>query len=80
MFASTAWAYALLSLGEHIALLLITLVTLAVNCALVPILGSSSGAEGAATGTFVADVVMLVALGLWLQRTQPHMPPDSPLS
>ena len=59
LFASSAWSYALLGLREHAALLVITLTTLAVNCVLVVLLGSSDGARGAAIGTFVADLVGL---------------------
>lgn len=66
MFAATSWSYALLSLGEYRAILYVTMGTLAINCTIVVILGSSHGAEGAAVGTLVADVVALVALGTWL--------------
>ena len=76
LFASSAWSYALLGLREHAALLVITLATLAVNCVLVVLLGSSDGARGAAIGTFVADLVGLVALGAWLSARHRALRPS----
>ena len=76
LFAATSWSYALLSLHEHRAILVITLTTLALNCILVGTLASSDGATGAAVGTLVADVVALCLLGAWLARAHPEMRPS----
>ena len=76
LFALTAWSYALLSLREHRAILVISLTTLALNCVAVAILGTAHGAEGAALGTFSADFTALVLLGLWLARAHPDMRPQ----
>ena len=76
MFASTSWSYALLSLHEHRAILVITSLTLLLNAGLVAVLGSSDGATGAAIGTFVADLTALVLLGGVLAQRHPDLRPN----
>jgi O-antigen/teichoic acid export membrane protein len=76
LFVATSWSYALLSLREHRAILVITLATLALNCTLVATLASSDGATGAALGTLIADLVALALLGARLARAHPDMRPD----
>ena len=75
LFAATCWSYALLSLREHRAILVITITTLLLNCALVVVLASSHGASGAAVGTLVADLIALALLGARLARVHPDMKP-----
>jgi O-antigen/teichoic acid export membrane protein len=76
IFALTSWAYALLSLREHRAMLAISLATLVSNCTLVLILGSAHGARGAAAGTLAADLLSLLLLGWWLAHSHPTMRPS----
>jgi O-antigen/teichoic acid export membrane protein len=75
LFALTSWSYALLSLRDHGAILAISLVTLAVNCAGVVALGSAMGARGAAFGTLIADVTALLLLGGRLATAHADMRP-----
>jgi O-antigen/teichoic acid export membrane protein len=76
IFVGAAWSYALLSLHEHRPLLVISLITLVVNCTLVLVLGSSDGARGAAVGTFVADLIGAIGLGLVLARRHSPLRPS----
>lgn len=76
VFAAVPWSYAMLSLRRHRAILAVTLLALTLNAALVAILGSAYGAEGAAVGTLLADAASFVASGIYLAWKAPAMRPQ----
>lgn len=59
-FVGAFWAFALLSLRLHREILVINLLALALVGALVGVLTAAEGAEGAALGTAVAEVAILL--------------------
>lgn len=67
-FASAVFGYALLSLHRHRAVLVMNAAALAAIAVLVPVLARSSGAEGAAAATAVAELVLASAGWLLLAR------------
>ena len=75
-FAGAAFGYGLLSLRRHKELLVLTGSALVLNIVLVPILGSSHGAEGAAAATLVAELVLTVGAALTLRRIDALLSPD----
>jgi O-antigen/teichoic acid export membrane protein len=75
-FAGAAFGYALLSLRRHRELLWLTGSALAVNLALVPIVGAPYGAEGAAVATLAAELVLTVGAAVTLRRVDPVLSPD----
>jgi O-antigen/teichoic acid export membrane protein len=75
-FMGATFFYTLLSLRRHAALLILTLGALAVNLTLVALLGSSHGAEGAAVGVLIAEVLLVVSGGLALARSNPLLRPS----
>ncbi len=60
MFVGTVWAYGLLSLGLYKRILIINLSALALNGVIVTLLVLSDGAQGAAIGTAVTEIVLAV--------------------
>ncbi|MCW3038526.1 MAG: hypothetical protein JWM31_431 [Solirubrobacterales bacterium] len=61
-FAGATWGYAALSLRLHRSILIASLLALAVSATLVSVLASTSGAQGAAVGTAIAEVVFAAGL------------------
>jgi O-antigen/teichoic acid export membrane protein len=75
-FVGATYFYSLLSLHRHAALLILVLGALAVNLALVGVLGSSHGAEGAAVGVLIAEILLVVSGGLVVARSNPPLRPS----
>jgi PST family polysaccharide transporter len=75
-FVGAVWAYGMLSLRLHRLILLFNIAMLALVAALVGSLAAVDGAEGAAIGTAVAEVVGAVTAGLLLVRGRPHLKPN----
>jgi O-antigen/teichoic acid export membrane protein len=74
-FPNAALFYALLSLRRYRALIVVAAAALAVNVVLAAVLGSSSGAEGAATATAIAELIAVAAGILLLWRAAPAVVP-----
>lgn len=75
-FVGAVWAYGMLSLHLHRLILLFNLAMLALVAALVGLLAAIDGAEGAAIGTAIAELVGAVSGGLLLVRGRPHLRPS----
>jgi len=75
-FSGASFFYALLSLRRHGVLLALTLGALAVNLALVGILGSADGARGAAVGVLCAEVVLVTLGGVAISRADSRLRPS----
>jgi O-antigen/teichoic acid export membrane protein len=67
-FIAAVWGYTLLSLRRHRVLLVLALVTLAINAALASVLAATNGAEGAAIATVVGEVVLAAGGFVALRR------------
>jgi O-antigen/teichoic acid export membrane protein len=76
MFVSTVWAYGLLSLGLYKRILVLNLSALALNAVLVTILVISDGAQGAALGTALAEVILASAQCVAVVYGRPALRPS----
>lgn len=76
-FALASLGYTLLSLREHRALLVATLIALVVSVAASVALVPSSGAVGAAVATVLAELSLALAYGALLTRSHPEMRPPA---
>jgi O-antigen/teichoic acid export membrane protein len=76
MFVSIVWANGLLSLGSYHQILAISLLALALNVVLVAALVPLDGARGAAIGTAVTEIVMVVAQAAAVVRGRPQLRPS----
>jgi O-antigen/teichoic acid export membrane protein len=76
MFVSLVWAYALLSLGSYRLILVLNVSALVLNATLVTVLTLLDGAQGAAIGTGIAEIVVGVAQCLAVIRGRPELRPS----
>jgi O-antigen/teichoic acid export membrane protein len=76
-FALATLGYALLSLREHGALLIGSLVALVVSVVAAAALVPSSGAVGAAAATVLAELSLALSYGALLTRSHPEMRPPA---
>jgi O-antigen/teichoic acid export membrane protein len=67
-FVGAVWGYALLSLHRHRAVLLCSLISLALTVVLTLILTAADGARGAALGTVIAETIYALMLGVAVFR------------
>lgn len=67
-FVGATWGYAALSLRLHRSILIASVVALAVSATLVSILASTSGAQGAAIGTAIAELIFAAGLAQCIRR------------
>jgi O-antigen/teichoic acid export membrane protein len=75
-FAGAPLGYALLSLRRHRELLIITGSALVANVALVPVLASAEGANGAAAATLAAELLLTGSAAVILHRIDPTLRPS----
>jgi O-antigen/teichoic acid export membrane protein len=75
-FVGAVWAYGMLSLRLHRLILLFNIAMLALVAALVGSLAAVDGAQGAAIGTAIAEVVGAFTAGFLLVRGRPHLRPN----
>lgn len=75
-FVTLVWANALLSLGLFRTILLVTVLGLAVNLGLVAVLTLTDGARGAALGTALAEVFLVVVQCAAVVRGRPELRPS----
>jgi O-antigen/teichoic acid export membrane protein len=71
-FTGAVWGYALLSLHRHRAVLLCTLLSLAVTIAVTSALAATDGARGAAIGTTIAEAFYSLMLAIMVFRGGMH--------
>jgi O-antigen/teichoic acid export membrane protein len=74
-FPAVVWGHALLSLHRHKTLLVVNLVALVVMAAVTSTLTALEGADGAAVGTAIGELVLAVAAGTALFRLRPACAP-----
>jgi lipopolysaccharide exporter len=74
-FVGAVWAYGMLSLRLHRLILIFNLTMLVVVSVSVAVFASIDGAQGAAIGTAIAEVVGAIAGGLLLARGRSHLRP-----
>ncbi len=74
-FVSSVWGLTLLSLRRNRALVIVNVAGLLVGTVLVVLLASSHGAQGAALGTAITEVLLALFIPLLLRRTDPHIVP-----
>jgi O-antigen/teichoic acid export membrane protein len=76
-FALASLGYALLSLREHRALLLASLIALLVSLAASLVLVPAHGAVGAAAATLLAELALALGYGALLTRSHPELRPPA---
>ena len=76
MFVSMVWASGLLGLGLYRQILTISVAGLALNAALVAVLVSIDGAQGAAIGTSTAEIVLAIVQCLAGRAPAPALRPS----
>jgi len=76
MFVSMVWASGLLGLGLYRQILTISVAGLALNAALVTVLVSIDGAQGAAIGTSTAEIVLAIVQCLAVVHQRPLLRPS----
>jgi O-antigen/teichoic acid export membrane protein len=74
-FLLATWGFALISLHLHAALLAANLAALVTSATLVLVLGSSSGAEGAAWATLAGEIVLAAGYLIGLVRARRELLP-----
>ena len=74
-FLLAAWGFALLSLHDHRSLLLANVAALATSALAVALLARGSGAEGAALGVVLGELVLAAGYLLGLTRGRPELRP-----
>jgi O-antigen/teichoic acid export membrane protein len=74
-FVGAVWASGLLSLGRYRAILVVNLCALAGGSALIAVLVSTDGAQGAAIATAVAELVLALLNGFALVRADRSLMP-----
>lgn len=75
-FVGAVWAYGMLSLRLHRLILIFNTAMLVLVAALVGLLAAVDGAQGAAIGTAIAEIVGAVLGGFLLVHGRPHLSPD----
>lgn len=74
-FLLATWGFALLSLHEHRALLRANLAAFAVSAVTVSLLAGAHGAQGAAVGTVLGELVLAAGYVIGLSRAHPGLRP-----
>ena len=75
-FVLAGWAFGLLSLRRHRALVIVNALAFAVSCTLTIILASADGARGAALATVCGETTLAVGYLLALVRAHPEYRPE----
>jgi len=74
-FVSTVWGFGMLSLHLHRLILIFSVGSLLIVIAVVSVLVTLDGAQGAAIGTSAVEIGVAIASGLLLVKGRPHLRP-----